>query len=379
MTVLDSVRKSLFWISAPIFFINFVLPVKSKALGANAMEIGGLFSLFTLSLLLFRPLIGMALDRHGRRGFLIFALLLYVLAYAGYGFSETIEWMYAARLLQGVGAAILLLTVDAITADLTGEDNRASAMGKNLEAQTRSTFVGATIGFSLVAIFPAQGWQYSFLIFVLLGVYALINAMRHVPESVEKSAGTTTNASLSKPLVTLLVMLMPLGFASALMMPIYLVYLQDTFSPDVRLLSWAFLPAGLVFAIMPSKLGAIVDRVGPVKPCAIGLLVVSGAYMVMPMIGQFWPVVAVYTLSSFGWAVIEPARKTMTVTLSGLQVARGFGLAEMSLGFGAVVGPLAGGYLYDKFDHSLPFLVNSAVVLLAAAILLLFVRPRLNS
>jgi hypothetical protein len=54
MTVLDSVRKSLFWISAPIFFINFVLPVKSKALGANAMEIGGLFSLFTLSLLLFR-------------------------------------------------------------------------------------------------------------------------------------------------------------------------------------------------------------------------------------------------------------------------------------------------------------------------------------
>jgi MFS family permease len=321
----------------------------------------------------------MALDRYGRRGFLIFALILYVLAYAGYGFSETIEWMYAARLLQGVGAAILLLTVDAITADLTGEDNRASAMGKNVEAQTRSTFVGATIGFSLVAIFPTEGWQYSFLIFVVLGVYALINAMRHVPESVETSAGTKTNASLSKPLVTLLVMLVPLGFASALMMPIYLVYLQDTFSPDVRLLSWAFLPAGLVFAIMPSKLGAIVDRVGPVKPCAIGLLVVSGSYLVMPMLGQFWPVVAVYTLSSFGWAVIEPARKTMTATLSGMQVAKGFGLAEMSLGFGAVVGPLAGGCLYDQFDHSLPFLVNSAVVLLAAAILLLLVRPRLNS
>ena len=99
----------------------------------------------------------------------------------------------------------------------------------------------------------------------------------------------------------------------------------------------------------------------------------------MPMVGLFWPVVAVYTLSSFGWAVIEPARKTMTATLSGMQVARGFGLAEMSLGFGAVVGPLAGGYLYDQFDHSLPFLVNSAVVLLAAVILLLLVRPRLNS
>lgn len=48
-------------------------------------------------------------------------------------------------------------------------------------------------------------------------------------------------------------MFVPLGFANALMMPIYLVYLQDLFTPDVRWLSWAFLPAGLVFAILPPR------------------------------------------------------------------------------------------------------------------------------
>lgn len=374
MWVLGSVRQSLFWISVPIFFINFVLPVKSKALGANALEIGGLFSLFTLSLLLFRPLIGMALDRYGRRWFLILALALYVFAYAGYGFSESIESMYVARLLQGVGAALLLLTIDALTADLTDQSNRATEMGKNVEAQTRSTFVGATIGFSLVGFFPEQGWQLSFLIFVLLGGYALINALMNVSESFTVKDDVDPSRRLSKPFLKLILILVLLGFANALMMPIYLVYLQDTFSPDVRWLSWAFLPAGLVFAIMPSKMGAIVDRLGPVKPCAIALLFVAGLYLCMPAMNEFWLVVVVYTLSAFGWAVIEPARKSMTAAFSGAQVARGLGLAEMSFGLGAVIGPLAGGYVYDHVDRTMPFLMNGAVVLVTAGLLVLLVK-----
>jgi MFS family permease len=59
-------------------------------------------------------------------------VVLYSIAYAGYGFAATIEWMYAARLLQGLGAALLLLTVDAITTDIAPQNERASAMGQNL-------------------------------------------------------------------------------------------------------------------------------------------------------------------------------------------------------------------------------------------------------
>ncbi|MFT4677280.1 MAG: hypothetical protein ACJAX5_000504 [Patiriisocius sp.] len=34
MSAVQAMRRSLFWVSVPIFFINFALPVKSKALGA---------------------------------------------------------------------------------------------------------------------------------------------------------------------------------------------------------------------------------------------------------------------------------------------------------------------------------------------------------
>lgn len=378
MSALQAMRRSLFWVSAPIFFINFALPVKSKALGASAFEIGGLFSLFTLSLLLFRPLIGIALDRYGRRWFLLIALVLYSAAYAGYGLAGNIEWMYAARLVQGLGAALLLLTVDAITTDLALKDERASAMGQNVEAQTRSTFVGATIGFSLVAVLPELGWKISFLIFTLFAFYATFVAAKNVPESIPITRQVASAAVESGSLRSLLLMFVPLGFASALAMPIYLVYLQDEFTPDVRLLSWAFLPAGLVFAMLPSKFGALVDNYGAVWPCTAGLLAVAALYFVLPEFSSFWFVVGVYTLSSVGWAVIEPSRKSMTASLSGSEVAKGFGLAEMFFGLGAVVGPLAGGYLYDHYDHAFPFYLNGVMMLLAATLLLLLVRPELK-
>jgi MFS family permease len=55
-------------------------------------------------------------------------------------------------------------------------------------------------------------------------------------------------------------------------------------------------------------------------------------------------------------------------------VLPGFGVAEMCFGFGAVAGPLVGGYLYDP---ALPFYLNGVVMLSVAAILLSIVRPHL--
>lgn len=377
MDSLVAVRRSLFWVSAPIFFINFALPVKSKELGASAFEVGGLFSLFTLSLLLFRPLVGYALDHYGRRWFFCLSLGLYALAYFGYTLASDIHLMYAARFLQGVGAALLLLSVDAITTDLTGQHDRATALGKNLEAQTRSTFVGATLGFGLVAALPALGWTISFAIFTALALFAFWKAWRYVPETVAVDI-SKSGFVITAPMMRLMIWLVPVGFASALIMPIYLVYLSDTFTTDKRFLSWAFLPAGLVFALLPAKLGQLVDRFGPNQPLLIALAALLILYCLMPQWHGFWLVVAIYTLSSVAWALIEPARKALTARVAGTNVAQGYGLAEMAFGAGAVLGPLAGGYVYDHYQHSWPFYLNAVAILLALVLLLLLVQPALR-
>ena len=66
-------RRALFLISAPIVYINFALPLRAEDIGASAIEIGVLFSLFTAAVFIIRPIAGVGLDYFGRRPFFILA------------------------------------------------------------------------------------------------------------------------------------------------------------------------------------------------------------------------------------------------------------------------------------------------------------------
>jgi DHA1 family multidrug resistance protein-like MFS transporter len=361
-------RRCLFIVSMPMFYISFALPVQSRALGASALEIGGLFSLFTFSILLMRPVIGFGIDYLGRRLFFLLALLLYIGAYTGYTVAGSIEMMYVARFFQGIGAALLLITVDTMTTDLAPTNARGESMGRNMEFQTRASAVGATIGFSLVGIVPLLAWRLSFGLFAVLAVVAFIYALLKLPESrPDNNQAHTQHMPLSADLIRLFALLVLLGTAGALILPIYLIYLQDSFTEDPRMLSWAFLPAAFVFMFLPSKLGALADRLNPRVMMAVGMLTAGCLYFAMPLASNFWILVLVYSLSVIGWSLIEPTRRLITASLAPTtSLARTFGLAEMAYGLGATAGPLIGGYLYDHVSHTSPFMFNGGLMLVAA-------------
>ena len=90
---LQSLRQVLFLVSAPLFFITFAIPVQAKQLGASALEIGALFSLFTISLMILRPLVGFAIDKYGRKPFVVIAMAIYCVANIFYAFATDLSMM----------------------------------------------------------------------------------------------------------------------------------------------------------------------------------------------------------------------------------------------------------------------------------------------
>ncbi|NIO09871.1 MAG: MFS transporter, partial [Deltaproteobacteria bacterium] len=95
-----------------------VFPVYLSSLGASATLIGFVMSSFTVMATASRPLIGMLMDRSGRKVFLIMGLSLFALTALGYAWAPTIMILVLFRILQGLGWSLGTTAVATLSADI---------------------------------------------------------------------------------------------------------------------------------------------------------------------------------------------------------------------------------------------------------------------
>lgn len=372
---IDSPARVLHW---PIFlgslssiFLDFGLPIAGKSLGASALEIGGLYSIFTVTTMLLRPAVGWVLDHYSRKRCFVVSLLTYALTMALFALSRDIFGLYIARFWEGIAAACLWISLRTIGADLSTSAERGRTMGRLQEVYMRSGMAGVLIGLLIMRQWPSNvGWTITFAFFGITALLGGIQAWRTVPET--KPLGSKAQQSIpkipiSRQLGFLLVIVFTTGLAEALISPIYLIFLQDRFSADVRLLALAFFPAGIVMSLLPSIFGKWSDRFGRTPLMAAGLLGTGLLYGLLPALPSFIWLVALYTLSSIGWSMAEPAKSALISDLSTSDTwGRIYGVYEFVTRIGATVGPLLGGWLYDSVGQTIPFYVTGIIMVVSA-------------
>ena len=107
------------------------------------------------------------------------------------GLAPSIEVLIAARLIQGVGAALLTPgSLALISASIQGED-RGAAIGLWSGLGGVASAVGPLLGGWLV---DAVGWRAVFLINIPLAVVVVAVAAKHVPESRDPHASGRLDA-----------------------------------------------------------------------------------------------------------------------------------------------------------------------------------------
>ena len=168
--------------------VNVALPAIGRDLGGGFSTLQWILDgyLLTLSALL---LLGGALgDRYGRRAVFSLGLVAFTVASVGCGLAPTGPVLIAARLLQGLGGALLIPGSLALLNAAIRPADRGRAIGTWAGWSGVASALGPFVGGWLV---DAASWRWIFLINVPLAAVAFWITRRHVPETRDPTAGRT--------------------------------------------------------------------------------------------------------------------------------------------------------------------------------------------
>jgi EmrB/QacA subfamily drug resistance transporter len=163
---------------------NVALPHIGEDLGGDLAGLQWVVTGYLLTLASFILLGGALGDRYGRRRVFRIGAWWFGLASLACALAPSLTLLVAARLLQGVGAALLTPTSLALTQSSYVEDDRAAAVGAWSGLGGIAGAIGPLVGGWLV---DGPGWRWAFLVNLPLVAGALV-ATRAVPAAADGDA-----------------------------------------------------------------------------------------------------------------------------------------------------------------------------------------------
>ena len=369
-----------------ISMVSPLLPVYAEELGAEGMLLGLTFSSFAIVQAVAGPITGRLSDRYPRKPFIVFGLLVYMVAAIGYLTAQNVWQVIGFRAFSGLGTSMIFSVARAYVGDLTPRGHEGRWMGVFATADiigfgTGPLIAGAvrqTLGFDAVFVTMAA----------LMGTSALIvtaflprRAPRSHRSSEEAVAQTGFLAALSDRLVLAVVINMSLVSLSFGASFAFLgLRLEEDIGATPIMIGLAFATQDLTGGVAQPVFGRLADRYYRPLLVAIGLGVLGVLQAGIGQVESYALVVAFLFGMGAAQAISGVASSAIQV-VAGRRVGMGtvLGLGSFGNGMGIIVGSLIGGLLTDLSGIPAAFLFSGIVIGLGAPLFLLLTRGQQTS
>lgn len=358
-----------------------LLPFYAESFGASAFTIGLLGTSFSLMQFVFSPVWGRWSDRIGRKPIILIGLLGSGLSYVTLALASSLVLLFVARIIGGIAGANIP-TAQAYVADITTPENRARGMGLLGAAFGLGFIFGPAIGGLLSRISPETPmWCAAALCFANFAA-----AWFFLPESRVANRSTKTlgrmaafRHAMTKPtLLLILALYFIVTMAFSAFEATFALFSAARFGYTAASIGFLFAFIGVILALIQGVfVGRVVTRVGERTLIPLALFLTTIGIGMLPFVWNVPTLLVALGFLAVGMGFNSPSLSSMVSQLSDADDQGGtLGLASSLASLGRVVGPAWGGYLYDAYGMTTPYLSAAALMFFAVAVSFIGLRPK---
>lgn len=179
--ILTTVAMGIFLATIDGSIVNVALPTLVKELGTNFTTIQWVVLAYLLTITTLMLGIGRWADMVGKKWIYIGGFVVFTAGSLACGLAENVFALIGFRVLQGIGAAMMMALGMAIVTENFPPQERGKALGISGTIVSIGIIAGPTIGGFILG---SLSWHWIFFVNLPVGIAGIILAIRYVPDVV---------------------------------------------------------------------------------------------------------------------------------------------------------------------------------------------------
>lgn len=355
-----------------------LLPLYLIELGASVGQVGLVFTVTSVAILVLQVLGGWISDSIGRLRAIAIGGAGGVLGFVALLAAPSWQWMLVALAIYQFPFALVGPSFGAFIAENSTEANRGRLYGITGTIYQVTGVIGPPLGGFLAGAYGFKAMLAVAAVFYTIAAGLRIWMATTMRSPQERRAGPLSLESFRASMSAMAGLLLAGGvvtwifvtdgaadIAFRLSWELQPLYLEQIAGLSLAEIGWLGSVHALASMFVPLLSGRVTDRYGERVPIVAGFLLVFVAFVVFLQAGGFLAFAVSWVILGVGFGLLGPAYQSLISKVVPPERLGTFsGVFDSSRGFISLPAPWLGAQLWERFSPRLPFMITASAALL---------------